>query len=406
VPLTDLAAQRIRPPAKGRAEIRDGKNLFLHVSAGGARRWVFRFKRFGKVARVSIGRLDALSVAQARQRAATLAAELAQGVDLLGRARTERRRAHDRLRAIERGDGTFPAELRQYIRAKGDARQWRDRAQMLGLRGDDIAVDSVADRWRRKLVADIGREDVRDVLLDTREYGTPGRKSKGQPVVRERAMQAALGSFFRWAIGQCLRNDNPAHGFQIEEAPERDRTLTDDEIRAVWRALDAIGPDPRAEAVRLMLLTGQRRNECGEMRWPEIQGDLWQIPKERMKGGRAHEVHLTEPALALLARLPRVADCPHVFTINGLVPVQSWSHIKKEIDRHALIAPWTLHDLRRTCATYLYESGRHAPHVIEQLLAHRHHKRGVAGKYNHAIYRPQVRAAAIDWAAHVIEKCR
>jgi integrase len=140
------------------------------------------------------------------------------------------------------------------------------------------------------------------------------------------------------------------------------------------------------------------------MRWSEIQGDLWVIPKERMKGGREHEVHITDEVRALLEKVPRIEGCPHVFTINGLVPVQSWSHIKKDIDQHARITTkWTLHDLRRTCATFLYESGRHAPHIIEQLLAHRGKaKRGTAGRYNRARYREQVRAAARDWASHVI----
>jgi integrase len=122
----------------------------------------------------------------------------------------------------------------------------------------------------------------------------------------------------------------------------RDRVLTDDETIAFWQACDAIGW-PFGPLAKTLLLTAQRREEVGAMTWAELDlpGKKWTIPKERAKNGVAHEVPLSDAAIAILEALPRV-DAPKiagqparshfVFTTTGKTPVSGFSRAKEQID--------------------------------------------------------------------------
>jgi integrase len=125
--------------------------------------------------------------------------------------------------------------------------------------------------------------------------------------------------------------------------------------------------------IKLLILTGQRRSEVAEMRWPEIDFSrrLWTLPRERVKNDSAHEVPLSDQAIAVLEQLPRIKNkVGLVFTTNANTPVSGFTRAKDRLDvaivramRDAAeedgddwnevdgLAPWTLHDLRRTAAT-------------------------------------------------------
>ena len=105
--------------------------------------------------------------------------------------------------------------------------------------------------------------------------------------------------FFTWAVENDLIANTPVFGLRAPN-PEtsRDRILTDLELKAVWRAAEKIGY-PFGTSVQLLILTGQRRGEVGNLQWSEIVGDKWSIPKERAKNGRRHEVPLSKQAMAI-----------------------------------------------------------------------------------------------------------
>jgi integrase len=174
--------------------------------------------------------------------------------------------------------------------------------------------------------------------------------------------------------------------------------LTGDELRELWRGL---GDDRFSEIVRLLLLTGQRRNEIGHLQWSEIDfaRKLIVLPPERTKNGRQHEVPLTHQALAVVERQPR-RNSPG-FLFSDKQGFNDWDGGKQQLDRRVGIAPWTLHDLRRTCATQMAELGVQ-PHIIEAVLNHvSGHKGGVAGIYNRAKYADDMRSALQRWADHL-----
>jgi integrase len=156
----------------------------------------------------------------------------------------------------------------------------------------------------------------------------------------------------------------------------RDRTLTDEELKAIWKATDGGGEYDRI--VRLCLLTGCRREEIGGLRWDEVHDDQLKIGTERMKGGIAHEVPLL-PAFVETLPVRHESGEGCVFGRRG-TGFSGWSKSKRALDAklaktgHCL-TPWTLHDLRRTFSTRLHDAGIE-PLVVEALLAHK--QQGVA----------------------------
>jgi integrase len=217
------------------------------------------------------------------------------------------------------------------------------------------------------------------------------------PVARNRA-RSALSAFFAWCVTEGLLDANPVAGTaKADEGHSRERVLTQDELRKLWRNLD---DDRFSGIVRLLLLTGCRRNEIGLLQWAEVDLAKKQIvlPASRVKNGRDHTVPLSAQALAILAHQPRRNSSDFIFAERGF---NDWNGCKQELDQRAGIAPYRLHDLRRTCATYMGELGI-LPHVIEAALNHvSGHKAGVAGIYNRSKMSDAVREGLQRWADHL-----
>jgi integrase len=217
------------------------------------------------------------------------------------------------------------------------------------------------------------------------------------PVARNR-MRSALSAFFGWAIAEGLLDANPVTGtLKAEEGASRERVLTQDEMRVLWRGL---GAEPYDEIVRLLLLTGQRRDEIGKLQWSEVDlaRKLIVLPAARTKNGRPHELPLSPQAFAIIERQPRRNSSEFVFGGRGF---QNWGRAKEALDQRLGLASWRLHDLRRTCATGMAELGVQ-PHIIEAVLNHvSGHKAGVAGIYNRARYEVEMREALQRWADHL-----
>jgi integrase len=207
-----------------------------------------------------------------------------------------------------------------------------------------------------------------------------------------------LSAFFAWAWRQGLVESNPVQATNRHVEQSRNRVLSDAELRQIWCALPV---SDYGAIVKLLLLTGQRREEIGGLRWSEIDfiRSAVLFPSERTKNKRPHEVPLSDAARAILEAQPRAGD--HVFRRNG---IKNWSRSKLALDQKLLLEPkWTLHDLRRTCATRMIDLGVQ-PHVVEAVLNHvGGHRAGVAGVYNRSLYATEKMQALARWATHVIE---
>src|SRR5262249_43649854 len=160
---------------------------------------------------------------------------------------------------------------------------------------------------------------------------------------------------------------------------------------------------------RLLILTGQRREEIGGLRWSELNeaGDAIELPAERVKNKAAHVVPLSKPARAIIdAREPAGRD---LVVGTGKHGYSGFRHRKARLEKGItetiaarggkMMAEWTIHDLRRSVVTGMNEIGVD-DRIVEAVINHQSgHKGGVAGIYNRAKYEPQKRAALDLWAA-------
>ena len=191
---------------------------------------------------------------------------------------------------------------------------------------------------------------------------------------------AYVKAMFGWAKAQGLVENDPAAGIPkpARERP-RERTPTMDEVVQIWEAACA-RPEPYSTIVRLLILTGCRRDEVGHMRVDELTfdkgevGPVWTLPAERTKNGRALRIPLSTQARELIDGLVN-PDAEWVFTVSGDKPFAGWSRAKSALDSTILLddhkfPAWKLHDLRRAFATYACDELGSPREVVDRCLNH------------------------------------
>src|SRR5262249_40462793 len=164
----------------------------------------------------------------------------------------------------------------------------------------------------------------------------------------------------------------------------RSRILNDDELRAIWKAT-ADYPVYGA-LLRFISLTATRRNEAGQMRWTELQGQTWIIPAARYKTNLDHVIPLSALALSMLPE--RTGE--FVFSKNGRQAIGGYGRHKQAIDEASGVSEWVVHDLRRTARSLLSRAGVSSDHA-ERCLGHV--IGGVRGVYDRHEYHEEKRRA-------------
>ena len=292
--------------------------------------------------------------------------------------------ARQRERQEKRGAGidTLAAIAAEYLRREGP------RLRTIDQREADLKL--VTDALGRLPVADIKRSQYTHVF--------DGIANKG-PVRADRVV-SALRTLLKW---HSKRTDNfisPLVSGRLYSASTseraRERTLTDDELRAVWLAAEQ-DKTPFGPYVRFLLLTATRRNEAGGLRRGELSADgsTWLIPAARYKNGKDHVVPLSAAAQAIIAAMPAGE---HVF--GGVRPLSGFNDRKKAFDKACGVSGWTLHDLRRTSRTLLSRAGISADHA-ERCLGHV--IGGVRGVYDRFQYLDEKRQG-FDALAALVER--
>ncbi|WP_172965329.1 tyrosine-type recombinase/integrase [Candidatus Thiodictyon syntrophicum] len=401
--LTDAAVKRVKAPdGADRAEFWDTTQpgFGLRVSASGARSWILIVRALKAGAwmqqRVTLGRYPAVSLAEAR----ALATE----------ARTMAERGQDPARVVQdRREGqasasrnTFAAVRDEFLEKYRGRQQRRPAPRTLSEIERALSSDLFA-AWTDRPLIEVAKRDVLDVLDALVE--------RGAEVMANRTL-TYLGTLCKWALDREIIKTDPTDGIKKPGAERtRERVLSPGELCVIWRALAETQAHREclfAGMVKVLALTGQRRDEVTGLRWSEIDGCTWTLPSSRTKNHREHVVHLSAPVLEILEARKSEQDSmgiksDFVFTTSGAKPVYGWSWYKAKLDACANLAPWTWHDLRRTLATRLAEDLRIPPHVIEATLNHVSGARaGVAGTYNRALYLDERKTALDAWAGYVL----
>jgi integrase len=353
--------------------------LRLRRHSGGVRRvFICQYRVFSRSRRHTIGAASKLTLVQARDAAKKVLARVQLGGDPQG---------DKAARRVEAGK-TLGNAIELYLAAK--ARHVRP-ATLRSLRL--YLTGSYFKPLHRAPLTEIKRADIaaRLTIID---------RDRGQAPAL--AARRAINAMFSWAMEEGLVDANPVIGTrQPPAAPSRDRVLTDAELIAIW---NAAGDDDYGRVIRLLILTGARRQEVGGIRWDEFDlgAGVWTLPAMRSKNHRSHMLPLPPAALEILAAVPRNGR-EFVFGERSGAGFATWSRHKEGLDRLLgdTVAPWTVHDLRRTFATRLADISVE-PHIIEALLGHfSGHRAGVAGVYNRSSYEGAMKAALARWAEHV-----
>jgi integrase len=343
----------------------------LLVTASGHRSFVVQYRFNGNSRRMTID--GVLGLTAARKRARALLGEVAHDRDPLQERRAARSLAEDTFKSI--AETYFAREGDKKLRTVGQRRAALERL--------------VYPRIGAQPIGAIRRSDIVR-LLDRIE-------DESGPVMADRTL-AYIGRIMSWHASRSDEFRSPiVRGMARTSSKERERSriLSDDELRAVWKAAEAT-PGPFGAFVKFLLLTGARRTEASAMTWSEISGADWTLPAKRNKVNVDLVRPLSAVAQATIAALPRIGRQGFVFTTGGDAPIGSFARAKRRLDEVCGVTGWTLHDLRRTARSLMSRAGVDRDHA-ERCLGHV--IGGVRGTYDRHRYQTEMLQAYEKLAA-------
>jgi integrase len=356
----------------------------LQVTRAGHPSYVIQYRIKGRSRRMAAqGRLNDLK--EARNWAKGELGKVARGTDPLEERRKEAVAAGNTLRAV---CDEYLAQLKTVKRNGGPLRTLDQRKAMLERL---VYPRQIASRP----IDEIRRSEITH-LLD--------HIAKKRGLSMADSALAILRIIMQWHMKRTDDFVSPIIRGMTRTSPKelaRDRTLTDDELRAVWKAADKLAT-PFARMLQFILLTGVRRNEAARMDRGEITGDEWLIPSDRVKNKRDFLVPLTSAALTILGKVPVIGDGKSgpIFTLNGKRPLGAFAKPKDALDKVCGFTGWTIHDLRRTARTLMSRAGV-AADIAERALGHT--ITGVRGVYDRHEFAAEKRQA-LERLASLIER--
>ena len=372
--LTDRSIRQ-QPPGATPIDLRDAaaRGLILTVFPNGRRQFSVRYVFAGKHRRVTLGEYgrSGMTLAKARDAAGQMRTRILAGQDP----------AAERPAAKQKPTETVGALAEDFM-TKYSTKFKRSHAE------DQRILDrDILPFWKDKSVKELTRKDVR-VLVE--------RVAKRAPVMANNVL-ALVSKLLNFAVDGDWIDANPAARMKKPTpTPERDRVLTHDEIRKLWRCLsnlpatdqkpapgrkrsagkedDPLCPVSRwlAAAFKMRLLSAQRGGEVCRMRWQDIDLETrwWTIPAEHSKNGEPHRVALTADAIDLICSLqPEKERGLYVFSRDGSAAAADRARKAGSALARVLGFDFRGHDLRRTAATNMAEAGITRP-IISRVLNH------------------------------------
>jgi len=369
--LSDKGVLALKPRAARYAlpdpELRGG---YVRVQPSGARSyWAIARSPAGQQVWTLVGALDVLKLAEAREKAREAIARVRAG-----------------LPAVEVPPESFKAVAEQWLRRHVAAKGLLSEAEIR-----QRLEKHIYPKFQNRLFAEIRRSDVA-ALLDAVEDDFGPRAADHVLEIVRRIMNwfATRNDGYVVPLVRGMRRWNPTEN-------ARERILSDDEIRLLWKVTESHGQFGRF--VRLALLTASRREKLATMRWSDISEDgVWSISTASREKGTAGELKLPQMALDIIHAQPKLGDNPYVFAGRGDTHISGYSKFKQALDAKLAIAPWTLHDLRRSARSLMARADVR-PDVAERVLGHK--QQGVKGVYDRHAYFDEKGAALAKLATLV-----
>lgn len=390
--LTRERIRNLKPPASGETTIWDTEVTGLGVRClkSGVKSYIVVYRagygREGTARRITLGKVSALRLEDARETALDIRGRVVKGEDPVAQRRAQRREAKRPQLGLEEALGRYDKDqTRRKVAARKNV-QSSLRRYLLGHTGDVP-------------LADLDRRAIVEAVEALEAKGLPGAAQ---------SLRGHASTFLKWCADRGLIAANPLQGYRASRATRAQRiaqpgrSLSDSELSRVWAACEADGVNAAfGQLVRMLILTGQRRTETARMRWADLDEKRlwWRIPAEQTKNGIAHEVPLPPLARAAIAAAPKHDKCEYVFSTDGESPISGFSKLEPRLRKRAELAErWTLHDLRRTFRSGLTRLGVE-PDVAEVMLNHR--PETLRAVYDRDPRLDARREAAERWANHV-----
>ena len=355
----------------------------LMVTAAGARSFVVQYRANGVSRRLTI---KGSQLSKARKVARSVLGKVADGSDPVTERRKAKAEATNTLRAI----------AEEYLRRE------ERRLRSIGERRR-IFEKYLYPRLGSRQIDGIKRSEIVRLLDQIEDKNGPSMADHVLSVLRRlMSWHASRTDEFRTPITRGMART------KIKERA-RERVLSDEELRAVWKALEGWNV-PYAHLVRFLLLTATRLREAAQMHRGEVSDAEWLIPAARQKSKRDFLLPLSHAASDVLAGAPTIGRKGWVFTSDGERPIGGFSKYKRRLDARILdvlreknpkaepLPRWTNHDLRRTARSLMSRAGvlpRHAEAALGHVIA------GVEGTYDRHSYADEKRRAFEALAAQI-----
>jgi len=375
--LTDplLRSLRANPPKK-RQDLFDTAEtgLVARVSPKGTIAFLVRYRLWDEQRRHPVGHYPDVTLRKAR-----LEAKRVVGMAAVGEDPREERASRD---------SAFSSVAKRYLEkwARPNKKTWRE--------DERIIERELVPVWKRRPVSEIRRRDIRRVLERIIE--------RGSPVMANRT-QALIHRIFEYAIEEELLELSPAAGMKrLHKERPSEKSLSDDELRRVYRACEADGTSG-ARALQVLALTGQRSREVTSARDEErTDQEWWEIPASRTKNGRAHLVYLAPETQRVLNLVQREPNNPHWFPGKKPgTPIHWLAKTYQRISRSAGVE-FTPKDLRATFTTGL--SKLRIPQEVKAACLNHTPTDVTSRHYDKWHYSPEKKQAFKAWAAELLTR--
>jgi integrase len=399
--LTDKALRALKPRIN-LYEIPDRQGLSVRINPAGRIAFQFRYRFNGKPVRLKLGTYPEMSLAAARKAHSDARAMIDQGIDPAYRKKTEKMAATT-AETVDDLANEFIARFINVHRKRPD-----EVKQMLA---KDVRPSLGAYK-----IQDVTRRHIIKMLDGIVDRGARVKANRTTSIVKQ---------MFQYAVNRGHIESNPCAEIRRQTIggaeKSRDRSFNQQELAKFWNNVPlAANPNnskakpttqigqPMVIALRLLLVTVQRRGELSKAKWSDIDFSKheWHIPSENSKNGKAHKVPLTKLAIGLFKTLKQFAGesdyvlpSPQI-SKKGDCPITERA-ITKAAERAQVvvgISKWVPHDLRRTGASWLAELGT-PPHVIERIQNHT--MQGVMAVYNRYDYAKECSVALELWSKYL-----